>query len=250
MSLRYWAGSCLLLLTRASRRVLRPLTRLASLPERFAVIVWTPVEIDRYSRAGWDSWEEVGRYTALDDDWCDDTEKSLVEKYFNNGGDVLNLACGAGREARLLAARGSRVTACDWSPRMIAAAQSKPQTANPPIRFEVADLYDLQYPDNSFDYALVTNIAYSYFFPRRRRIHLLKQVYSLLRPDGVFVVAFSVAPQRSRGDGKSRRDLLTRLSQYPPFNSEYEQGDRLVAGSFNRLFQPEELRGEFEEATS
>jgi SAM-dependent methyltransferase len=112
--LRYFAGYGLVFLSRLSRKVLTRMWRVASLPEEFALIVWTPREIDRYLRAGWNSWPVVRDY-ANADDWFP-RELALVESYFTNNGELLNLACGAGREALLLARRGLRVTACGLEP--------------------------------------------------------------------------------------------------------------------------------------
>ena len=246
MSLRYSAGCRLLALTRLLKRLLRPLVHLASLPQKLALIIWTPAEIDRHSREGWDSRNEIEIYAELEE-WLDRQERILVEKYLTGQGEVLNLACGAGREALLLGRRGLRVTGCDWSPRMIAAAQSRAQDSNLPVCFEVADLYDLQYPEETFDYALLTNIAYSYFFPRRRRIHLLKQTHSCLKSGGLFIISFARGPSSSAGRRGFVQWLLSKLASRAPFNREYEPGDRLV-GTFIHWFEPEALRGEFEEA--
>src|SRR5437867_9138841 len=112
IALRYYAGLSLVLLSRLVRRVLQPIWWLASFPERFAVIIWTTQEIDRYARADWNSWPSVRSYSRLDD-WLEATEKTLVETYFKNEGALLNLACGAGREALLVARRGLKVIACD-----------------------------------------------------------------------------------------------------------------------------------------
>lgn len=248
MSLRYFAGYSLLRLSRFLRKVLWVIQRVASLPGKFAMIVWTSREIDRYSRAHWNRSERVGVYSRLED-WSDSTEMALVAKYLtNDGGELLNLACGAGREALLLARRGLRVTGCDWSPRMITAAQCQAQKANLPIRFEVADLYDLQYPANAFDYLLGTNISYSYLMPRRRRIRFLRQAYSFLKPGGLFILSFTPARNGSDGRHGFSQSLFVRLRQCPLFNREYEPGDRLLGESFFHVFQPEALKQEFEEA--
>src|SRR5712691_8190417 len=180
MSLRYIAGYSLLLFSSLVRRVLNQFYLLVLLTEQFTVIVWTPREIERYSRTDWNSREQVRNYAMLDD-WLCATEQALVERYFSKNGELLNLACGAGREALLLSRRGMKVTACDWSPRMITDAQRRVREANVPVRFEVADLlHDLPYPEKAFDYLFFTNIAYSYVFPRRRRMRLLEQAYSIL----------------------------------------------------------------------
>ena len=170
------------------------------------------------------------------DGWLGVTEKTLVETYFRNGGALLNVACGAGREALLLARRGLRVTACDWSPRMIAEARRRAQDLNLPVRFAGADMFDLPYPEQEFDYLLLTNIAYSYLFPRRRRLRFLRQAYSMLKPGGVFIISFAGAVNEQDDLKRFLQWLFVRLRRYAPFNKDYEPGDYLEAGTFIHLF--------------
>ena len=246
MSLRYFAGYSFVLLARLLRKFLGLMWSVVSLSEQCALIIWTPREIDRHSRTEWNSGPMV-RDQADSDDWLGTWELSLVERYFTNKGELLDLACGAGREALLLARRGLTVTACDWSPRMIAEAQRRARDANLPIRFEVADLYDLRYPENAFDYLLLTNIAYSYVFPRRRRVRFLRQAYSVLKPGGVFIVSFAPGTKDSPARPRFFLQLLGGLSRCTPFNKEYEPGDGF-ADTFVHFFQQHDLKQEFEEA--
>ena len=246
MSLRYFAGYSFVLLARLLRKFLGLMWSVVSLSEQFALIIWTPREIDRQSRTDWNSRPMV-RDQANSDDWLGTWELTLVERYFTNKGALLDLACGAGREALLLARRGLAVTACDWSPRMIAVAQRRAREANLPIRFEVADLYDLRYPENEFDYLLLTNIAYSYVFPRWRRVRFLRQAYSVLKPGGVFIVSFAPGANGSPVPPGFLLQLLGGLSRCAPFNKEYEPGDGF-ADTFVHFFQQHDLKQEFEEA--
>lgn len=245
MSVRYVIGCAVLQMARLVLRVFHLLLRVGWFPFRLAVILWTPREIERYSRAEWDRREVVEQYSQLEG-WLNPTEQTLVEKYLPIRGEVLNLACGAGREALLLARRGLKVTACDWSPRMIAAAQRRADAAGLPVRFSVSDLYDLPYPEGSFDSILLPNIAYSYAFPRRRRVRLLQQAYAVLKPGGVFILSFSRESDHSNGSPSLLQRLALKLRGYPPFNRDYEPGDSFGDG-FCHVFQPDELRGEFAE---
>src|SRR5207245_4084118 len=245
MSLRYFAGYSFVLLARLFRKILGLMWSVVSLSEQCALIIWTPREIDRHSRTEWNSGPMV-RDQADSDDWLDTWELTLVERYFANKGELLDLACGAGREALLLARRGLAVTACDWSPRMIAEAQRRAREANLPIRFEVADLYDLPYPEDAFDYLFLTNIAYSYIFPRWRRVRFLRQAHSLLKPDGVFIISFATASGEPRIPAGLLEWLFMRLRQWASFNREYEPGDRFAGDGFVHIFRFEELAQEFQ----
>jgi SAM-dependent methyltransferase len=245
MSVRYVIGCAVFLMACVVSRVLDMLQRVGSFLIRLAVILWTPREIERYSRAAWDRRELVEEYSQFDT-WLNPTEQTLVEKYLPIGGEVLNLACGAGREALLLARRGLKVTACDWSPRMIAAAQRRADAAGLLVRFSVSDLYNLPYREGSFDSILITNIAYSYAFPRRCRIRLLQDAYAVLKPGGVFILSFCRGSDNSNGSPSFLQRLALKLRGYPPFNRDYEPGDDFSSVFFH-VFQPDELRGEFAE---
>jgi SAM-dependent methyltransferase len=247
MSLRYIAGYSLVFLAPLTRKVFELMGRVVSLPGQFALIIWTPKEIDRYSRADWNSRPVVRTYANLDD-WIGTVEQLLVERYFTNKGELLNVACGAGREALLLARRGLRVTACDWSPRMIAEAHRRAREANLPVRFAVADLYDLPYPEHAFDYLLLTGIAYSHLFPRHRRIRFLRQAHAVLKPGGIFIISFAPAKGDSRVPAGPLEWLFMRLRRWPLFNRDYEPGDRFAGTIFTHHFRSQELAQEFQEA--
>ena len=246
MSVRYFIGYGLVLLSRISKAVLAKAFEAAALAEKFSVIIWTAPEIDRYAKGDWDHRSTVQTYSQLDQ-WLDETEKSLVEKYFTKRGELLNVACGAGREALLLARQGLRVTATDWGPGMITEAQRRAREAGLPIRFAVADMFSLPYREQTFDYLLLTNISYSYVFPRWRRIRFLRQAHSVQKPGSIFIISFA----RARGGSKARLGLLEtlfmKLSRWPPFNREYEPGDQF-SGSLTHFFHSEDLAQEFQEA--
>ena len=131
---------------------------------------------------------------------------------------------------------------------MIAEAQRRAQEANLPIRFEVSDLYDLRYPENAFDYVLLTNIAYSLLFPRWRRVRFLRQVSSALKSGGLCIISFVTEDGSPSPRGLSLR-LLEGLRRCAPFNKEYQPGDYCItAGTLVHFFQQDDLKQEFEEA--
>lgn len=91
------------------------------------------------------------------------------------GGEVLDLACGTGRHARLLAARGHSVLALDRNPEVLAA------TAGPGITTMAHDLEDgspWPFEAGRFAAIIVTNYLYRPLFA-----HLA----SSLRRDGILI---------------------------------------------------------------
>ena len=95
------------------------------------------------------------RFRFLKDRLLDRRERAavvhLARNRFGPGAKLLEIGCGTGRITEALAEDGFRVTATDLSEDMIALARSKlaPWSAN--VLLQVADAFELPFPDNSFD---------------------------------------------------------------------------------------------------
>ena len=134
------------------------------------------------AREGYDLWassydDEGNPLLALEEPEADEALGDVA------GLDVLDAGTGTGRHAIRLAARGARVTAVDFSDRMLAKARAKAGADR--VRFENHDVTRrLPYPDASFDRVLsalvlehVADVAA--FFRELGRV---------TRPDGRIVV--------------------------------------------------------------
>ncbi|MFB6141282.1 MAG: class I SAM-dependent methyltransferase [Halosimplex sp.] len=110
-------------------------------------------------------------------------ERKSVDRYFEEGGSVLDVGCGAGRVAHLLAERGFDVTGIDVSEPLVAEARS----LFPEIDFRVADIRDAPFPAESFDHVVFSFFGLDYVLPKRERVAALAEIRRLLRPSGVFV---------------------------------------------------------------
>lgn len=66
------------------------------------------------------------------------------------GEDVLDLACGTGALAELLAGRGARVTGVDLAPALIETARERAAEQALEIAYRVGDAEALELPDASF----------------------------------------------------------------------------------------------------
>ncbi len=106
------------------------------------------------------------------------------------GLDVADIGCGTGRHAVRLAAAGARVTALDFSARMLEAARRKPGAES--IRFLVHDIAQaLPLPDAAFDRVLCCLVADHVVDLRA----LFGELARICRPDpGAAVVVSSVHP--------------------------------------------------------
>ncbi len=95
---------------------------------------------------------------------------------------ALEIGCGAGAFARLLAARSGRVLALDLSPRMIQAAHEA-SSQYPNIDFQVADALTWDFPAGRFD--AIATITTLHHLPLET---MLSKMKGALKAGGVLVV--------------------------------------------------------------
>ena len=150
---------------------------------------------------------EVLYYSQCAFEGLDEQEQLAAEQFMKRKGRVLNIGCGAGREAFALAEAGFEVVGIDVAPGMITAAKRHAQTSGKNVHFEVKSVTALDYPSQSFDYVWISAGVYSHIPTRQLRIDTLRRIKDLLMPNGILF--FSVA---YRGDS-----LLPRVTLYGAF---------------------------------
>ncbi len=169
--------------TRPLIRVLLIVKRILSLlhPKFF---VGNPASSLRCVAEKFNDAEEVLHYSQRVFEGLDEQERLLVEQLMSDRGRVLNIGCGAGREAFALAELGFDVVGIDIAPHMIAEAKRHAQTSGMTVNFEIKDATALDLPPNSFDYVLLSAGVYSHIPTRQLRIDMLKKINDLLTPNG------------------------------------------------------------------
>lgn len=139
----------------------------------------------------------AAEYAKLTDDG--DGPDAQLQAFLDDlppGADVLDLGCGPGRSARLMAAAGHRVTATDASAEMIALAQAQPGVT---ARVESFDdlsgtaLYDGVWANFSLLHA-----------PRADLPRYLDAIATALKPGGLFHIGTKTGTGTSR-DALGRR---------------------------------------------
>lgn len=126
------------------------------------------------------------QYETVDFRWLYD---ALTER-LQPGSTILEIGCGSGRDARALAERGYLVTATDASSGMLVEAQRLSSGDNPRFAhkaFPLASADSLL--QQSFDAILA--IAVLMHIPHSERHTFFAQVSRLLKPDGLFMGAWS-----------------------------------------------------------
>ncbi len=102
------------------------------------------------------------------------------------GGAVLDVACGTGRHAIGLAARGYRVTGVDFNPRYLAAAEAEAAAAGVEARWVEADMRALPF-DRAFDAAYSYFTSFGYFSDEDNE-RVMAGVARALGPGGRFLL--------------------------------------------------------------
>lgn len=136
-------------------------------------------------REKFDSAEEVIFHSERASDGLDEWEEEIVNKYMLQKGSLLNIGCGAGREAIALAKRGFKIVGIDIAPQMIKEAIRNAQAEGLDVTFEEKDITKTCYPAQSFNYILFSQGVYSNIPTRKLRIETLKKIRRPLKPDGL-----------------------------------------------------------------
>lgn len=102
------------------------------------------------------------------------------------GAQLLDVACGRGRHAKLLAAKGFDVTGIDLAPSSIAIAR---QMENEHLHFFQHDMR-LPFRINYFDYAFNFFTSFGYFKTEREHYNAIRTIANALKPQGTLVLDY------------------------------------------------------------
>lgn len=102
------------------------------------------------------------------------------------GTRVLDIGCGAGRNAVWLAGRGAHVDAVDLSEEALGWARETARAAGVEVSFLRGDVFGLDLPDGGYD--LVYDSGCFHHLPPHRRVSYLDLLDRVLRPGGAFAL--------------------------------------------------------------
>ncbi len=128
-------------------------------------------DFDRLARLSQDGWDHNSHYHAL-----------LLRQLPARCEAALEIGCGAGAFARLLACRADHVLGLDLSPEMIRVAQAR-SAGFPNITYQVADVLAWDWPIGRFD--CITSIATLHHLPLA---DILPKLSAALKPGGVLAI--------------------------------------------------------------
>jgi ubiquinone/menaquinone biosynthesis C-methylase UbiE len=145
--------------------------------------------------AFWDKTADKYARQPIKDQAAYERTLESTRKRLSPGDEVLEVGCGTGTTALLLAPSVRRITATDISSRMIAIAREKAQAQGVEnVRFDRATLFEGDLGDGPFDVVLAFNF-----------LHLLedipgavRRIDELLKPGGWFISKTVCLGERSR----------------------------------------------------
>ncbi len=141
--------------------------------------------IDSFSKEQYERPDRVREFSQWD--WLWPEEQVILQKYEAHIRDrtVLDIGCGGGRTARFLGRLTKDYTGIDYSQGMVNACQETFST----LKFRHCDASDMRiFDDESFDFVLFAFNGID-CISHEKRINALKEIYRVLKYDGVF--AFS-----------------------------------------------------------
>jgi len=158
---------------------------------------------------------EAHEYSRLTEKGLLPVELEMVARHIRPGGRVLDIGCGAGREAISLAREGFQVVGIDIATRMVDAAQANAQREGLAITFRVQSATDLDEPPDSFDGAYWAG-SYQHVPGRALRIETLRRIKQGLTPDGVLILLIAHGEERGILSRSRLVDLLRKALRLLP----------------------------------
>lgn len=128
-------------------------------------------DFDRIARLDMPEWDHNRHYHHF-----------LLQNLAPHLDEALEIGCGLGDFARLLADRSDQVLAVDLSPEMVRRAREK-SSQYPNIHYQVMDVLDWEWPTNRFNG--IVSIATLHHLPLDRMLNCMKQA---LKPGGKLLV--------------------------------------------------------------
>jgi len=116
------------------------------------------------------------------------SEEYIFNKYFEKDKMILDIGCGTGRTTFSLYEMGYKnIVGLDLSEYMLTAARKISKKKGYNIKFIQGDVKELDFKDNSLDYALFSFNGIMQIPKKVNRIKALKEIRRVLKPNGIFI---------------------------------------------------------------
>jgi len=202
---------------------------------------------------------EAREYSRLVRGSLEPFEREILVRHMRPGGRVLDIGCGAGREAIGLSREGFQVVGIDIASQMVEAARANAQQEGLAITFRVRSVTDLDESPGSFDGAYWAG-SYQHIPGRVLRIETLRRILKALTPDGALILVAAYGEERGLLSRSRLVDLLRKAMRILPgpwrlsepgdvhMRETSEASDPNAPVFFQQFSTPDEERAEIEAA--
>ena len=132
--------------------------------------------------------------------------EGAFERYGKKAHRILDLACGTGIHAILLAQKGYEVTGVDLSRELLSIARRKASEADVDVRFRHGDIRNLSH-HGDFDAAICVNFSATLCITHPEICRFILGVREALRLGGIFIVDF--VPEYGTGTSTAKESVET-----------------------------------------
>lgn len=169
---------------------------------------------------------------------------TVAEQYILNtlpgSGSVLDVGCGAGRISVYLVERGYKVTGIDVSEGLLSVAREISTKRSQAIHFFHTEGITLPFQDEEFDILIGFKIL-CYIPTRELRNDYLKELYRVLKPNGICIITQNIVPDECIEDAEDEHFMNSPASQFKIL----EKGDNFPLGDgYVRWFTESDLFNE------
>lgn len=210
--------------------------------------------MEKYNRQA-----EARQYSVIALTGLDPFELEIVQRHVKPRGRILDIGCGAGREAVGFSRLGFQAVGIDIAPHMIEAATAHAAREGLAITFRIQSVTELAEPAGTFDGAYWPD-SYYHVPGRALRVETLRRIARALTPDGVLILGLAgYRGSRSLLSRARFEDLLRRVGRLRRKWNLSEPGDFYIRDVseasdpgepcfFHEFSGPEEVRAEIEAA--
>lgn len=118
-------------------------------------------------------------------------ERAMVERFMSPPATVLDIGCGAGREAVELTRMGYTVTGVDVATALLEQARAIAEELGAEIDFRLGDGRTLDFSDGSSDYVLLITQMIHHVPMHANRVRLLREAGRVVKPKGVVLLTYN-----------------------------------------------------------